>query len=295
MTLLLRLLARFPWGLLHWIGRRVGALMYRLHGREARNVHMNLAIAYPDLAPVQHEALARASLVESAITLVEMPRIWLSQEGLSHRVDPNGLPERMRELAGQGRGLILAMPHHGNWEMVSSGIDQSLRITGLYRPPRQAFLEPLMTAGRTNARINMVPTSRNGIRALHKALRSGEVVAILPDQVPKTAGAAVIAAPFFGRDCATMVLLGRLAARHASPVLFTWAQRQADGRYCMRFFNADAAIADPDPMIAATALNRAVEQCLAEAPEQYQWAYRRFFPVRPGQADPYRPEPTLAS
>ncbi len=288
LTLLLRALARLPWSLLHWIGRRVGGLLYRIDGREARNVRANLTIAYPDLAPLARDSLARASLVQSALTFAEMPRIWLSREDLSCRVDPNGLPERMRELAGQGRGLILAMPHHGNWEMVSSGIDQSLRITGLYRPPRQAFLEPLMTAGRTIARINMVPTSRSGIRALHQALRAGEVVAILPDQVPKSAGAAAVTAPFFGRDCATMALLGRLAARHATPVLFCWAQRQADGRYRMQSFSADAAIADPDPVIAATALNRAVERCVAAAPEQYQWAYRRFLPVHPDQANPYQ-------
>lgn len=288
MTLLLRVLARLPWRLLHWIGRGVGGLLYRLDGREARNVRANLEIAYPDLAPAARARLARASLVQSAVTFAEMPRIWLSHEDLSDRVDPNGLPERMRELAGQGRGLILAMPHHGNWEMVSSGIDQSLRITGLYRPPRQAFLEPFMTAGRTIARINMVPTSRSGIRALHQALRAGEVVAILPDQVPKSAGAAAVAAPFFGRDCATMALLGRLAARHASPVLFTWAERQADGRYRMRFFTADAAIADSDPVVAATALNLGIERCLSAAPEQYQWAYRRFLPIHPGQTNPYR-------
>lgn len=286
-TLLLRLLARLPWKILHGIGRVTGRIIYRLNGREARNVRANMAIAFPSLAPVERESLGRESLIQSAITLVEMPRIWLSREDLSYRVDPNGLPRHMRDLAARGRGLILAMPHHGNWEMVSSGIDRSLRITGLYRPPRQAFLEPLMNEGRAIARINMVPTSRSGIRALHQSLRAGDVVAILPDQVPKAAGAAAIAAPFFGRDCATMVLLGRLAARHGSPVLFVWAQRQPDGRYRMHYFEAQRLIADNDPGVAATALNQAIERCVVSAPEQYQWAYRRFLPVRPDQDNPY--------
>lgn len=284
----LRLLALLPWGVLRRLGHAVGVTMFWLNGREARNVRANLAIAYPDLDLEQREALARRTLIESAITFCEMPRIWLSQEDLSARVDPNGLPEAMRALVAEGKGLILAMPHHGNWEMVSAGIDQSLRVTGLYRPPRQPFLEPLMTEGRSIARIKMVPTSAAGIKALHKALQAGEVVAILPDQVPKATGAAATAAPFFGRECATMALLGRLASRHNTPVLFVWARRRPDGRYRMEYFEAAADIADRDPMVAASALNQGVQRCVAQAPDQYQWAYRRFLPVTSDQDNPYR-------
>jgi len=285
---LVRLVGRLPWGVLHRLGRALGWLLYRANGEQARVARVNLAIAYPDMPPEQREKLLRASLRESAITFVEFPRIWLSQEDLSYRVDNNGLPEEMARLAAQGNGLILAMPHHGNWEMVSSGIDPSLRITGLYRPPRQAFLEPIMTSGRSIARINMVSTSRSGIKALHEALRKNEVVAILPDQVPKAAGAAATAAPFFGRDSLTMVLLGRLAARHQAPVLFTWAERLTDGSYRMQYFVADEAIRDRDPLIAATALNRAVEKCIEDSPAQYQWAYRRFAPCTAEQDNPYK-------
>jgi KDO2-lipid IV(A) lauroyltransferase len=171
--------------------------------------------------------------------------------------------------------------------MVSSGIDQSLRITGLYRPPRMAFLEQIMTSGRSIARIRMVPTDRSGIKALHETLRNGEVVAILPDQVPKAAGSAGTGAPFFGRESQTMVLLGRLAARHQAPVLVVWAERQADGRYRMEYFLADEKIRDRDSLVAATALNQAVERCIASSPAQYQWAYRRFYPFKEGQSNPY--------
>jgi KDO2-lipid IV(A) lauroyltransferase len=273
---------------LHRLGRLAGWLLYRSNGEQAHVARVNLGIAYPEMPTVQREALLRASLRESAITFFELPRIWGSQEDLSQRVDKNGLPEKMARLAAQGKGLILAMPHHGNWEMVSSGVDLSQRITGLYRPPRQAFLEPLMTEGRSIARINMVSTSRAGIKALHEALRNNEVVAILPDQVPKTAGAAAMAAPFFGRDSLTMVLLGRLALRHQAPVLFVWAERQPEGRYRMQYFEAEDAIRDPDPLVAAIALNRAVEHCITANPAQYQWTYRRFAPCTKEQEKPYK-------
>lgn len=288
LVVLLRVLARLPWRWLHWLGRRVGSFMYRLNGREARNVRANLTIAYPQLDAAARERLVQQSLVESAITFVEMPRIWIGPVESDSRVDAAGLAEAMRALLARGRGLVLAMPHHGNWEMVSRGVAPEVTITGLYRPPRQAALEPLMTEGRSNSRISMVPTSRSGIKALHETLKAGQVIAILPDQVPRNAGSAAIAAPFFGRETLTMALLGRLAARGDTPVLMVWAQREKDGRYRMRYFEADSAIRDADSRAAAIALNQAVERCIADAPAQYQWAYRRFTPVDQGQDDPYR-------
>ena len=158
LTALVRVAAYLPWSVLRMMGVFAGWLLYRVNGREVHNVRVNLRIAYPDLSKEKREALVRDTLRQSATTFCEMPRIWMGDEDLSYRVDANGLPQEMRRLAEQGNGLILAMPHHGNWEMVSSGIDQDLSITGLYRPPRQAFLEPIMTGGRSIARIKMVPT-----------------------------------------------------------------------------------------------------------------------------------------
>lgn len=281
----LTLLAWLPWRALRWLGNWLGRLLYRLDGREGRNVRANLLIAYPQMSQVEREDLAKQALQESGITYAEFPRIWL--RGGGDRVDPNGLPERMWALAEQGQGLILAMPHHGNWELVSSGVHPDLPITGLYRPPRQAWLEPLMTAGRQTSKIRMVATDRRGIKALHATLRAGEVVAILPDQVPKAAGAAAANAPFFGRLTPTMTLLGRLAAKRQAPVLMVWAERQAGGRYRLQHFLVDSQVAEKDGQKSAAILNQAVERCIATSPAQYQWAYRRFLPIDETQDNPY--------
>lgn len=284
----LYLAAYLPWRVLSLLGNLAGRMMYRLDGQEAHVARVNLQIAYPQLQDVERERLLKRSLIASAITLCEMPRIWLRPIGRDTRIRDHGLADQVRELLKRGHGLILAMPHQGNWEMVSRASSLDLRVTGLYRPPRQTFLEPLMEAGRKVSNVVTVPTSRSGIKALHETLKSGNVVAILPDQVPRNAGSAATSAPFFGRESHTMVLLSRLAARHSSPVLFVWARRAEDGRYDMQYFEAPAEIRDPDPHRAACALNAAVEQCIADAPEQYQWSYRRFKSTVEGQPGPYR-------
>ena len=276
-SVLLRCLSVLPWKIIHQLGIFSGNLFYATKSRLYQLVQTNLAIAYPHLSTSERTDLSRQVLRHTVITYLEMPRIWLSPTLLPERIDNQGLPQVMRDLTAQGHGLILAMPHLGNWEMVSSAVDHTLPITGLYRQPRQAYLEPMLVAGRNKAKIQMVPITRAGIKALHSTLLTGNVVAILPDQVPKRTGAAAVSAPFFGHESATMVLLGRLARRHRTPVLFVWAKRLSQGTmYQIHFFVADDAIRSSDPRTAATALNQAIERCIADSPEQYQWAYRRF-------------------
>jgi len=286
-TVLLKLLSRMPWTFLHGLGYLAGHLLYRLNGREARNTRANLKIAYPELDDRQREEQVRSVLIETSKTFIEMPRIWLHPKSMEGRVDPNGLPEVALRLIAQGKGLILSMPHMGNWEVVSSGGTAGLNVTGLYRPPRKAFIEPILLEGRNSSTLKMVPTTRAGLKALNQALKEGEVIVILPDQVPKNAGSAAVAAPFYGRESRTMILLSRLAAKYQSPVLFVWANRLHDGSYRLEHFVADEKIADSDPREAAIALNQAVQSCVDVAPAQYQWTYRRFEPVDDSQTSPY--------
>jgi KDO2-lipid IV(A) lauroyltransferase len=118
-----------------------------------------------------------------------------------------------------------------------------------------------------------------GVRVLFKRLTSGGVVGILPDQQPK-AGEGEFA-PFFDMPALTMVLLSRLAQRTGATVLFAFAERLPRGvGFRIHFLRAPEGIAAPDLPTAVAALNRGVEDCVRLAPEQYQWAYKRYS-IRP--------------
>ena len=120
-----------------------------------------------------------------------------------------------------------------------------------------------------------------GVRALFKRLSAGGVIGILPDQQPK-AGEGQFA-PFFGTPALTMVLLSRLAQRTGAAVLFAFAERLPKGAgFRIRILPAPQDIADDDLPTAVATLNRGVEDCVRIAPEQYQWAYKRYS-IRPAQ------------
>ena len=126
-----------------------------------------------------------------------------------------------------------------------------------------------------------------GVRALYKRVAAGGAVGILPDQKPRAGEGRL--APFFGRDALTMVLLPRLAARTGATVLFAFAERLPAGAgYRIHLREAPPGIADADPQVACTALNRGVQDCVEQAFAQYQWQYKRWSAV--GLVSPYDDE-----
>ena len=287
---LIGMFGRLPFGWVGRIGALVGRLVYLARRREAHDARVNLTLCFPELAEAEREALLRRNLIETGRSLAQMVKVWSdSRSDWREAIYDDGFVAAGRELVALGHGLIIALPHIGNWELTAYTLVEIAPTTALYRPPRMAFMDKLMRAGRARPGLIPVPTDRTGLKALHAALQRGEGIVILPDQVPKTAGASGVEAPFFGHPAMTMTLISRLARRHRSPVLFASAVYDpAIGRHRMHYFEGEPAIADPAPELAAAALNRDVERCARAFPEHYQWTYRRFeIPGRKAES-PYR-------
>lgn len=288
---LVRLFGLLPFGWAGAVGAGVGRLLYRLNGREVRNARVNLRLCFPELDEAGRERLVRLNLIEAGRSLAQMLRVWVGPRlSLRDLVDDNGFEEAGRRLLARGNGVIFALPHLGNWELTAEPMANVTPTTALYRPPRMAFLDDIMYAGRARAGVTPVPVDRQGVKALHAALKRGEGVVILPDQVPKTAGASGVVAPFFGHPAMTMTLIARLARRHQTPVLFCCAvYDEQTGRHRLHHFEGDPAIKADSLEEAATALNRDVERCAREFPAHYQWTYRRFeLPGNRKRTSPYR-------
>ena len=286
---LIRLLALLPFSWIGGLGAAIGRLLYRRQGREVRNARVNLDLCFPEMTEAEREAFVRNNLAETGRNLAGMLKIWVGpRRDWARMVDENGFYALAERLLARGNGLIVAMPHMGNWELIAYLATRVTAATALYRPPRQAFMDDLMRQGRERSGLVPVPTDRQGLKALHAALQKGEIVGILPDQVPKAAGASGVEAPFFGHPALTMTLVSRLARRHQTPTLFTCAIRDVDsGRYRVHCFEGDPAVADSSAEVAAAALNRDVERCVRNFPVHYQWAYRRFEMPGSDRPSPY--------
>ena len=281
--------ARLPLRVSHAVGGALGALGWYFSGRTRVVTERNLALCLPELDGPARRALARQSFVETGKTLLEAGALWsTSKEDVARLAREVSGQEYVNEAIAAGRGVILAGPHLGAWEMVGLYWSTQYPITSLYRPPRVAALGEPIHNGREHLGAQLVPTDASGVKALLRALKRGQLAGILPDQEPPAEGGGVFA-PFFGTPAWTMRLLTRLAQRSDALVVFTYAERLAKGRgYHIHVVPAPSGIADEDPLVAARALNAGVEQCVRACAAQYQWSYKRFRKRPTGEASLYR-------
>ncbi|MET0330824.1 MAG: lipid A biosynthesis acyltransferase [Dyella sp.] len=285
----LRLLGRLPLRVLHALGAGLGVLAFWRRGRSAMFCEVNLAIARPQASPSALAPLLREALQESGKSVIEIAKIW---GGGAERA--LGLVREVRGEAlfdaalARGKGVIIAAPHHGCWELLNYWLCRKTPMAILYRPPRIAAVEALLRKVRGALAPEQVRADGAGVRTLYKRLAAGGTVGILPDQKPREGEGQF--APFFSREALTMVLLPRLAARTGATVLFSFAERLPRGAgYRIHLLPAPEGLISEDLKVACGALNRGVEQCIELAFAQYQWHYKRFSvsPI-PGEPSPYQ-------
>ena len=274
MITLFKLLSAWPLWLLHGAGAALGWLVFLLSSVYRQRF----------LANVQQAGLTwrqwLGAVGEAGKSAAELPRVWL---GRPVPVQWDGADLVAAALA-QGRGVVFLTPHMGCFEITAQAYAQRFGqedkpVTVLYRPPRQPWLRALVAESRHRPGLLTAPTSLSGVKQLIKALKQGESVGLLPDQVPPQ-GMGVMA-PFFGREAYTMSLSVRLVQQTGACVLLAWGERLRWGRgYRVHVqplgFELPAALPE-----AVSAVNHAMEMLVLHCPQQYLWGYARYKTPRP--------------
>ncbi len=272
---MLNVLGRLPLSVGRALGACAGWLMWLSSGRSARITRQNLALCQPQFKDRARERLVRQSLTETGKTVAEAALVWMRDwEWLQRRIVEVENADVLSNALSEGQGVLVLAPHLGNWELIGPFLASNARLTALYQPPRQAALDKMILKGRSKENIDMAPTSRRGVSQLLKALKRGEIVAILPDQVPEPGNGAEVA-PFFGQPALTMTLVHGLVQRTGCRVVSAFAQRVPKG-FKVVVLPADERIYAEDVVESVAGLNRSVEDCVLRAPTQYQWEYKRF-------------------
>lgn len=266
MIFLFRVLSRLPLHVLHNLGAALGWVTWLASPTYRRHMRENL-----ELAGLQQ--VCNAAIAEAGKGVIEVPKIWLRpQDELLAMVSRVSGWEHVEAARQTGRGVIVLTPHIGCFEIAGHYIASRMPITTLYRRPRQGWLAPLMEAGRGRA-FKLAPADLSGVRRLIKALKQGEAIGVLPDQVPGNGEGLWV--PFFGKPAFTMTLAARLAETGAT-IVFLVAERLHYGAgYHLRFIPLSQPLTGDLPDRAAR-LNREVEAVIRLCPEQYLWGYNRY-------------------
>jgi len=183
--------------------------------------------------------------------------------------------ELFRQALQNKEGIILLAPHFSNWEIFGIYAAQNVETTFMYQPPKLPGLDKLLKRTRSRGGIKLAPTNRKGVSQLLKALQAGEMIGLLPDQVPNEEGGQF--APFFGQQALTMTLVSKLISRSKARVFCGYVKRMPNSQgFALVLREAEPAIYSQQLEESIRGLNQTVERCVLDGVEQYQWEYKRF-------------------
>ncbi|MEQ1589691.1 MAG: lysophospholipid acyltransferase family protein [Gallionella sp.] len=270
--IIFRFLTSLPLSWLQSLGALLGHFMFVMSKQYAARTEENLRQSHLATDDRHYSSLLKQSINEAGKGIVELPWVWgRPLEQVCATVQSCQGWKHIEVARARGKGIILLTPHWGCFEVVGLFVGQRLPLTCLYRSPKQEWLETIMRSGRERGLAKLATADVSGVRVLFKALKRGEAIGLLPDQVPSNGEGEWI--NFFSRPAYTMTLSGRLAQSSGATVVLAYAERLPQGRgYAMRIEPLPLDFNQSVPL----QINAALERVIATAPAQYLWSYNRY-------------------
>jgi KDO2-lipid IV(A) lauroyltransferase len=271
-----------PLALANALARTYARLLDRALPRLRRVAYRNLAMALPELGAARHGEIVDGvfrSIARVLVAFAKFPAI--GRDTVKHWIRCEGM-EYVEAALRQGRGVLFATAHLGNWEL-------SAYAYALLAAPMDVVVRPLdnplidaLIERRRGLSGNRTIGKREYARAILKSLAANRAIGILVDQ--NSAADAGVFVDFFGVKACAGVGFAKLAARSGAAVIPGFAVwDDAEKRYVLRFrppveITGDAARD-------TQAVQSEIERAIREHPDQWLWIHRRWKTRPEGEAE----------
>jgi len=199
------------------LGRTVADLAWKRRGKGVLRLESNYARVVPDASPERLAELSRAGMRSYLRYWMESFRLpaW-SAERVADGFDPEDLHHLTDGIASD-RGVILALPHMGNWDLAGAWVTTKLRtpFTTVAERLEPETLYDRFVAYREGLGMEVLPhTGGSAFGTLARRLRDGGLVCLVAERDLSASGVEV---DFFG-DTARMPAGPALLAQAAAPI-----------------------------------------------------------------------------
>ncbi len=258
----------------------IGDLFYHFDAKRRERAIGNIRASFPDLTDKEVRVLTKKSM-EHLFQLfvaegVQMPSL-ITPTTWQKYVEFKNIEQITKRLT-QNKPTIFITGHCGNWELLGYMLSVlGYPIGALARPLDNPLINDWVLGIRERFGLQIV-TKWGGVSVLQDLIKNNTSVGFIADQ---NAGDRGMFVPFFGRLASTYKSIGLLAMKYDLPIAAVHAKR-LDGRFKYEisvtdFIEPDEWKDQPDPLYYITArYNKAIEQMITNAPEQYLWLHRRW-------------------
>ncbi|OLB94005.1 MAG: hypothetical protein E6I89_11200 [Chloroflexi bacterium] len=223
-----RVLGAFPAGLRHAAATPGGTAWFWLSAAQRRAALDNYAtVLGVDRSDPRVAQLAKRAFQNYGRMLMDFLLMGdLSPDDVNARVSVDGL-HHLDESLSAGRGLILALPHMGSWDMAAAFASvQGYRISAVAeRFP--GSLDEAVISTRRRLGMEVIPLGRSAVRSITAALAANRMVALLCD-LEQGPGVKV---RFFGRNAVVPAGPAAFALKTGAALVPTFVYGIGDGKY----------------------------------------------------------------
>jgi Kdo2-lipid IVA lauroyltransferase/acyltransferase len=277
---LLWALAHAPLGLARFYVTLLDLAIPRLR----RTALRNLELAYPEKSLAERRAIADEVFLSIARLIWVFARFpKFNRQNIHEAIRYDGL-EHYLEAKKQGRGVLFATAHFGNWEL-------SAFAHALMTEPMNIMIRPLDNPGidrlvedRRQLSGNRLIVKWDSARAVLRALHQNEAVGVLIDQ--NTSPEEGVFVDFFGTPACANSAFAKIAAKTGAAVIPGFAiWSDEEGKYILKFY--PPLEISGDPAEDTRRLHAVLESVIREHPGQWLWIHRRWKTRPPGQPSLY--------
>ena len=178
-------------------GLLAGVLFHVFRFRRRETLRRIEVVFGAGCSPRDRRRIAWHSLRNLSFNIAELMRAATYTPAWLDRHIENYAPsmERLRQLLAQHGGLVVALPHIGNWDLAGIAVHQAgIRIFSVAGVQHNRYVNDWLNRQRGFG-LDIIPRGSSALRQVIKRLRAGEVFAILPDVRTKRPDLSI---PFLG-------------------------------------------------------------------------------------------------
>ena len=279
----MRLLAILPLSWVRGLGWVLGSLLFYVIRSRRRVAEINLTLCFPEHSSQQIRRLARQNFVYYMQALLDRGWLWHGSAAVTlRRLKITGAVAQLQN----NEPVVLFVPHFVGLDAGNTAFTQQIprKLITIYTNQANKTIDAWILKRR--ARFGNVRLFGRiaGVKEIIAALRSGEMLGILPDMGFGPEESIVV--PFYGIPTYTVPSLhrfARLGRAKVVPVLNRMTIYGYEVQVLPAWENFPSSSAELDTAL----MNKELEKYIETMPAQYFWVHKRFKDRPPGEKAVY--------
>ncbi len=283
----LRLLAILPLSMVRALGWLLGSALFYMIRSRRRVAEINLSLCFPEHSSQQIRRLARENFVYYMQALLDRGWLWHGSAAVTlRRLKITGAIEQLQN----DEPVVLFVPHFIGLDAGNTAFTQQIprKLITIYTNQANKTIDAWILKRRARFGNVRLFGRAAGVKEIIAALRSGEMLGILPDMGFGPEESIVV--PFYGISTYTVPSLHRftrLGKSKGSAKLVPVLNRMTKDGYEVNILPAWKNFPTADAEADTARMNKELESYIASMPAQYFWVHKRFKDRPPGEKSVY--------